>query len=54
MPVRKTGTTKTKRRKFTAEFKQDAVQMLPDGHSAESVAQRLGLPRTNLLYRWKQ
>lgn len=54
MRIRKRRTSKTKRRKFTAEFKQDAVQMLLDGHSAESVAERLGLARTNLLYRWKQ
>lgn len=42
-----------KRRKFTDEFKRDAVQMLLDGHSASSVAERLGLANTNLLYRWK-
>jgi len=40
------------RRTFTREFKQDAVQLLMDGHSASSVAERLGI-RTNLLYRWK-
>ena len=40
------------RRVFTEEFKQDAVQMLFDGHSASSVAQRLGVG-TNALYRWK-
>lgn len=40
------------RRTFTREFKQDAVQLLLDGHSASSVAERLGV-RTNLLYRWK-
>ena len=28
--------------------------MLLDGHSASSVADRLGLANTNLLYRWKQ
>ena len=27
--------------------------MLLDGHSANSVAERLGLSNTNLLYRWK-
>ncbi len=42
------------RRKFTEEFKQDAVQMLLDGHSASSVCQRLGLSSPNLLYRWKR
>ena len=27
--------------------------MLLDGHSAQSIAQNLGLSGTNLLYRWK-
>ena len=43
-----------KRRRFTSEFKSDAVQMLFDGHSASSVCDRLGLSSPNLLYRWKQ
>jgi transposase len=42
------------RRRFTEEFKREAVQMLFDGHSAGSVAERLGLSGPNLLYRWKQ
>lgn len=42
------------RRVFTAEFKQEAVQMLLDGHSATSVADRLGLKGPQLLYRWKK
>src|SRR3954462_6599980 len=42
------------RRSYTEEFKQEAVQMLLDGHSAPSVAQRLGLAGPNLLYRWKK
>jgi transposase-like protein len=29
------------------------VQMMLDGHSAESVAANLGISSTNLLYRWK-
>jgi transposase-like protein len=37
-------------RTFSQEFKQEAVQMLLDGHSAVSVAERLGLPGPNLLY----
>lgn len=41
------------RRQYPDELKAEAVQMLLDGHSAESVASRLGLSRTNLLYRWK-
>src|SRR5580704_12423186 len=43
-----------KRRRFTAEFRREAVQMMLDGHSAASVAQRLGLSSSTLLYRWKQ
>jgi transposase len=43
-----------RRREFTEEFKQEAVQMLLDGHTAPSVAERLGLAGTNLLYRWKR
>jgi transposase len=43
-----------KRRRFTDEFRREAVQMLLDGHSAPSVAQRLGLSGPTLLYRWKQ
>jgi transposase len=43
-----------RRREFTEEFRQEAVQMLLDGHSAGSVAERLGLSGTNLLYRWRR
>jgi transposase len=43
-----------RRREFTDEFKQEAVQMLLDGHTAGSVAERLGLSGTNMLYRWKR
>jgi transposase len=46
-------TTKRERRTFTDQFKQDAVQMLLDGHSVASVSQNLGIGNTNLLYRWK-
>ncbi len=49
------GNAKTrKRRVFSEEFKQEAVQMLLDGHSASSVAERLGLAGPNVLYRWKR
>jgi len=41
------------RRQYSDELKAEAVQMLLDGHSAESVATRLGLSGANLLYRWK-
>ena len=42
------------RRSFSEDFKQEAVQMLLDGHSAPSVAERLGLSGANALYRWKR
>ena len=45
---------KRSRRVFTREFKEEAVQMLWEGHSASSVCQRLGLSGTGLLYRWKK
>ena len=41
------------RRQYNDELKAEAVQMLMDGHSPNSVASRLGLSSTNLLYRWK-
>jgi len=42
-----------KRRRYTKEFKEEVVQMLLDGHSASSIAERLGLSSANLVYRWK-
>jgi len=42
------------RRSYPEEFKREAVQMLLDGHAAQSVVERLGLSSVNLLYRWKQ
>jgi len=50
---RKPSKSLAKRRKFDDEFKREAVQMMLDGHTASSVAERLGLDNTNLLYRWK-
>jgi len=44
----------SKRRRFTEEFKAEAVQMLLDGHSAGSICERLGLSSPNVLYRWKR
>jgi transposase len=38
---------------YSDELKSEAVQMILDGHSAQSVADNLGLSGTNLLYRWK-
>ena len=45
---------RARRREFTDEFRREAVQMMLDGHTATSVAGRLGLAGTNLLYRWKR
>ena len=42
------------RRRYTEEFKEAAVQMLLDGHTASSVCERLGLSGPGLLYRWKR
>jgi transposase len=53
MAKRKAKPAKQTRRDFSKEFKQEAVQMLLDGHSPKSVAKNLGLENTNLLYRWR-
>jgi transposase-like protein len=45
---------RVRRREYTEEFRREAVQMMLDGHTAASVAERLGLSGTNLLYRWKR
>ncbi len=50
-PARRNG---RKRHKYSQEFRQEAVQMVLDGHSVASVASRLGLSSANLLYRWKK
>ena len=42
-----------KRRQYSDELKEEAVQMVLDGHSAESVASNMGLGGTSLVYRWK-
>lgn len=44
----------SRRRRYTEEFKAEAVQMLLDGHTAASVCERLGLSGVNLLYLWKR
>ena len=52
---KKSGKSESRsRRVYADEFKQEAVQMLLDGHTAGSVCERLGLSATNLLYRWKK
>jgi transposase len=45
---------KRERRTFDREFKEQAVRMLLDGHSVQSVSENLGVDNTNLLYRWKK
>lgn len=54
MSKKKPSSRKRTRRRFTQEFKDEAVRMLLDGHSASSVCERLGLSSTNSLYRWKK
>ena len=50
MPRKKIGKS---RRQYSDDLKAEAVQMLLDGHSAESVVSRLGLSGASVLYRWK-
>ena len=40
-------------RQYSDELKAEAVQMLLDGPTAESVVSNLGLSSASLLYRWK-
>lgn len=42
------------RRVYDEDFKREAVQMLLDGHSAKSVAERLGITCPTIVRRWKQ
>lgn len=41
-----------KRRRYDAEFKKNALQMIEDGKSVSSVSQALGI-KESLLYTWK-
>ncbi len=41
-----------KRRRYDAEFKQNALKMVEDGRSVMSVSKSLGITE-GLLYRWK-
>ena len=52
MARKKPRKAKKTRRVFTREFKEEAVQLLLDGHSARSVAENVGIS-TNMLYRWR-
>jgi transposase len=51
---RKNQPKRKSRRSYDDDFKAEAVQMLLDGHSAQSIVDRLGISGTNLLYRWKR
>ncbi len=51
---RKKQSKRKSRRSYDDDFKSEAVQMLVDGHSAQSIVDRLGISGTNLLYRWKK
>lgn len=42
------------RRIYDDDFKREAVQMLLDGHTANSVAERLGITCPTIVRRWKQ
>jgi len=42
------------KREYTQEFKEEAVQMMVDGHSAHSIVSNLGISCTSLLYKWKK
>lgn len=53
MAKKQRKTVSSPRRRFTQEFKQQAVQMLLDGYSASSVSENLGIGNPNLVYRWK-
>lgn len=46
-------TRRAGRREYSDELKAEAVQMLLDGHSAQSIVDNLGISGTNALYRWK-
>ena len=54
MARKKKQSAKKTRRSYPDEFKEEAVQMMLDGYSAAEVCERLGVPNTNTLYRWKQ
>jgi transposase len=54
MSVSKKSAKAPERRRYSDEFKEEAVQMLLDGHSAASIVERLGLSGSPMLYRWKK
>ncbi len=42
-----------RRRRYSAELREEAVRMMLDGQSAELVARNLGVRSANLVYRWR-
>ena len=54
MPARSSQAKRQQRRSYPDELRKEAVQMVLDGHSVPSVADRLGLSSPNLLYRWRR
>jgi len=46
--------TRSQKREYSQEFKEEAVQMMVDGHSAQSIVSNLGITSTSLLYKWKK
>jgi transposase len=48
------STLKNTRRRYANEFREDALQMMLDGHTAQSVMERPGLLNVKILYRWRQ
>ena len=53
MAKKSAGRNGRARCRYSDDLKSEAVQMMLDGHGAESVARNLGINGTNLLYRWK-
>lgn len=46
------GKKQSKRRRYDAEFKANALKLLEDGRSVSSVASSLGI-NENMLYNWR-
>lgn len=51
--ARKSPSRSRGKRSYSDDLKAEAVQMLLDGHSAQSVASNLGISSASLVYRWK-
>ena len=53
MSRKRTAKKSEVRRRYDDELKAEAVQTLLDGHSAQSIADNLGINSPGLIYRWK-